>query len=226
MKLRVKALVAGLATIGLVAGLMVALAPSGSAAPVYFTSCHGIPFYDRGYLTAHPNYAANPATSPCAAGQYSMVATGPITLIPANPVLHTSAAGLNVSVLHAVTDFVSTPGATSTSANSTAGSVAVAIPGLTLVAHALYSQTSATMSGGLCNDEVTTGLSSIGDLSINGKEIVVGTAPITIKLGLINIYVNQTLRANNVVTQRALAIQLFGTANTIVVAESQSGVAC
>ena len=100
--------------------------------------------------------------------------------------------------------------------------------GLTLSAHALYSQASATLTGASCTNEVTTGQSDIANLTINGKSIIVSTKPITIHIGLlISVYVNQTVKVGNVVTQRALVVNIGGDpANDIVFGQAVAGVAC
>ena len=194
------------------------------------TSCEGLPLTDKGYLTAHPNYGANTAVTPCVSSTYTQIAVGPLVLVPGVPLLHIPPTGLNAAVLHGeVSSIVVTPGLAPSTAAATAtvASVAVSALGLTLTAHAIYCQASATLSGGLCNDEVTSGLSDIANLTINGKSIVVSTAPITITLGLINIYVNQTVKVGNVVTQRALVVNIGGNpANDIVLGQAVAGVAC
>jgi hypothetical protein len=209
--------------------------PEGPTATSKFTvtvhkitsACQGLPLDDKGYLKAHPNYAANGPITPCVASTYDSIPVGPIVVLPGVPLLHINPTGLNVAVLHGVTDSLATPGLVQSSANSTVAAVAVSAPGLTLEAHGLYSQASSTLSGGLCNDGVTTGNSTIASLVINGKTINVGTAPITIKLpGLIDIYINQTVRVGNVVTQRALYIDLLSHSTYITAGQSEAGVTC
>ena len=191
------------------------------------SSCHGLPLNDKGYLQAHPNYGANAPTTPCVADpNYTSIGVGPLVLIPGIPLLHVNPVAVNVAVLHGVTDYAATQGVVSASSNATLASATITAPGLTLEAHALYSQASATLSGGVCGGEITTGESSIAALKINGKNIVVGTAPLTIKLGIVNIYVNQTVRVGNTITQRALYVDVLHGSTFITVGESEAGVAC
>ena len=192
------------------------------------TSCEGLPLTDKGYLTAHPNYGANTAVTPCVSvPDYTQVPVGPLVVVPGVPLLGIPATGLNVGVLHGVTSVALAPEAVSTGANSTIADASISALGLTLSAHGIYSQASATLTGGSCTDEVASGQSDIANLTINGKSIVVSTAPLSIKLGLINIYVNQTVKVGNVVTQRALVVDIDGnSADDIILGQAVAGVAC
>lgn len=190
------------------------------------TACQGLPFTDRGYLTAHPEYGANNQVTPCTAKTYQSVGV-PLALLPAIPSLHIPATGINVSVLHAITDVKITESVASTSANASVASVAVSIPGLVIQAHGLYSQASSTLSGGLCDNAITTGQSDIANLTINGKQIPIAANGFKLVLGIVNIYVGQTVRVGGLVTQRALVINIGGNPiNDIVFAQAVAGVAC
>ena len=191
------------------------------------TACEGLPLDDKGYLKAHPNYAANGAVTPCASTTYDSAAVGPLVVVPGIPLLHILPTGANVSLLHGVTSVLAQPLLVSTSANSTVAAVDVSAPGLVLEAHGIYSQASSTLSGGLCNDAVTTGSSTIASLVINGKTINVGTGPLEIKLpGVIDIFINQTVRVGNTVTQRALYIDVLSHSTYITAGQAVAGVAC
>ena len=211
-----------------------ATSPSGPSVSTSFTItvlklstvCQGLPLDDKGYLQAHPNYGANAPATPCVASTYDSIGVGPLTLVPGIPLLHINPVAVNVAALHGVTGSLATPGLAQSSANSTVAGVSITAPGLTIQAHGLYAQASATLSGGLCTDGITTGNSTIAALDINGKSIVVGRAPITIKLGLVDIYINQTIRVGNTITQRALYVDILSHSTYITAGQAVAGVSC
>jgi hypothetical protein len=66
-----------------------------------------------------------------------------------------------------------------------------------------------------------TGTSTVAYIIINGKKTVVGNKSMTIPLGIATIYLNRTIQSGNVLTQRAVEIDIGGNTPSVILAQSE-----
>jgi hypothetical protein len=123
-----------------------------------------------------------------------------------------------------------TAGPNSAAAESHIAAVSINLPtlGLSIAATGIRTTASAsvTPTAGACLPTVA-GTSHIANLVVNGAPITVGDQPFSVALpGLGGLHVNQQVVTGGTVVERALFLDLPGTALDIVIAESKAGVAC
>lgn len=145
---------------------------------------------------------SNPATSPCVTSTGTLLTTN-ATLIPG--LLGIGAVTVKGTVLSSGTTATYGPTAAAVSALDQIASITFVAPGLSVSATTIKSSASATLNASCVG--TSHGSSDIEGLVINGKHYTVGTAPLTIALGLgLELNLNQTIVVGNVVTQRAFSI--------------------
>ncbi|HEX4190643.1 MAG TPA: choice-of-anchor P family protein [Marmoricola sp.] len=166
---------------------------------------------------------SNPATSPCAAKSGTLLAASS-TLSPG--ILGIGSVTANGSVLKSSTS--TTLGATSatTGASDQIASFSFVAPGITVKTTTIKSEASSTLNASCVG--TSTGSSDIEGLVINGKHYTIGSAPLTIPLGLgLELNLNQQIVTGNVVTQRALSItSTHQTVYHTVIGETVAGLSC
>lgn len=182
--------------------------------------CRGTPL---SLLSLHPGEQNSP-TSPCASGA-NRVALQNLVLTPAIPLLHIPGNNLSLSVIEGSTQTSPYVPAGVAAAQSHVANATLNLLGISLKVTGLRSETDSTLVS--CDKPaITGGQSYIADLILNGKRYVVGSQAVTIPLGIGALYLNQHVVAGNTVTQRALFLDLPGTALDISLGESVSGASC
>jgi hypothetical protein len=162
---------------------------------------------------------ANPAETPCA--------TKTKTLASVNTKL-ASGGGLLGSLLGntltaSLLDAGTTAGATSARAEAHVADVTVRLGVTAVRIQGVHSQASSTLTS--CGSATVSGTSSVASLSVAGVAIPLsGTLTVPLLGGAIHL--NQSVRSGNTITQRAVFIDLPGTALDIVLGESKAGVVC
>lgn len=146
---------------------------------------------------------ANPANLPCADDSRTVASVS----------LNAGLINVSTGVLTAQTDLTPDDQTVAPAAGDHGASSAridkttISTVGLTIQLGVIQSQASATCvagPGGLAPS--LTGSSKIASLSINGLPVTVGTAPLSIPLVIGSLNLNQTVIANGVVTQEAVAL--------------------
>jgi uncharacterized repeat protein (TIGR01451 family) len=165
--------------------------------------CRGTPL---SFLGLRPG-TANNAEQPCLSEDQT-VASVPLP-------------GLTATALNGHT----VAGVGSNSASADIATVALTVPGLSLGATAVHSEARSAV-GTSCSDIAVSGSSRLATLVINGTPRAVGDQPLTIPLLIGAVYVNQRVVQGSTITQRALFVDLPGTALDLVLAESRAGIAC
>lgn len=103
--------------------------------------------------------------------------------------------------------------------------VKVKVLGQTIQLAGVYSAATAKLTS--CTSAELNGMSRIATLTINGQKILdVTDQPVLIPLGVLGIYINQQIKAGGNINQRAVFIDLPGTALDITLGESIAGVQC
>jgi hypothetical protein len=159
---------------------------------------------------------SNPATIPCA-NDHRTVLGARATIVPGLFGVHA-----NIGVVRTATAATRTISA----ASADVASVTVTALGLRVVISGIHAQSAAAVTS--CGSpSFLTGSSYVATVTINGHRTVIGSNPVTIKLGLgLALKLNQHLVVGNTITQRAILLTgKTGTYRTAI-AEAVSGVAC
>lgn len=141
---------------------------------------------------------ANPAGAPCKAERKQILA--PTTIGP----VRVDLASAETRMVPADLASASAVDGDLASASASVTNPAVGLSGLNITAAVLTSQASYTCQGGV---PVGQGSSVVTNLTVNGTPITIpsGNAPFTLNLGPLGmLYLNQTVRGANSITQRAL----------------------
>lgn len=119
-------------------------------------------------------------------------------------------------------------GPTFAGAEAHVATAAINIPSLGLSLAVTGVQTTASAAlGDSCGERTLNGTSVIGGLVLNGGVLVIGDQPVSIPLpGLGGLYLNQRVVEGNTIIQRAVFLDLPGTALDVAIAESKAGVGC
>jgi hypothetical protein len=184
-------------------------------------ACRGTPL---SLLTLHGGQA-NGATFPCKSDLQSVGGLN-LVLTPAIPLLHVPANAIQLGLIQGATQTfpLVLPGGSAAQAN--VANAAISLLGLTITVAGLRSQAGSQLLS-CTSPAVLHGDSYIAQLTLNGKALTVLDKPITIPLlGLGNLYLNQTVVVGNTITQRALFLDLPGTALDVVLGESFAGESC
>ncbi len=169
--------------------------------------CRGTPV---SFLGLRPGTANNGET-PCVSEDRTVASVplgGPLNLLTATALNGHTVAGVG-----------------SVSASADVATVALSVLGLSLGATAVHSEARSAI-GTSCNDIAVSGSSRLATLVINGIPRAVGDQPLTIPLLIGAVHVNQRVVQGSTITQRALFVDLPGTALDVVLAESRAGIAC
>jgi 6-phosphogluconolactonase len=110
------------------------------------------------------------------------------------------------------------------SAEATASPIIITLPGVTIRLDGVTAQASATLTS--CSSAALAGSSQVGTLRVNGLPITLSGGPQSIPLVIGAIHVNQQAATSNAITQRAVFIDLPGTALDVVLGEVVAGVSC
>lgn len=111
------------------------------------------------------------------------------------------------------------------SARADVTDVTVTVPSVvTLKVTGVHTTAASTLTS--CSSAQLTGTSTVATLVLNGKTIKVGTAPLTIPLAVGTLYLNQRVTTATGITERAVFLDLPGTALDVVVAESTVAPRC
>lgn len=168
--------------------------------------------------------SANNPERPCRTAQNTLVNVNQVIGAPLPWPLNV----LNSTLRATAVSGSSVSGPRLAAAESHIAAVAVNIPSLalSLSVTGVHTAVSSTL-GDSCTDGEVKGLSRIGTLVLNGQTVVIGDAPISIPLlGLGGLYINQRIVSGNTITQRAIFLDLPGTALDVIIAESKAGVVC
>lgn len=182
--------------------------------------CRGTPISALGLTPA----TANRGETPCYTDNKSVVALNQPErprrgILDLGPLLHQM---INAGVLDGDTD----AGDTSAAASADVADVNLLLPGiLALSLKGVHSEASAELGDG-CDDVQLKGKSQVGTLTINGQTHNIGAGPERIDLVIGQIWINQTVEEQNTITQRAVFVDLPGTALDIAISESKAGIAC
>jgi hypothetical protein len=99
--------------------------------------------------------------------------------------------------------------------------------GLNLAVTGVQTTATATLPATGCGPTSLAGTSIVASAVLNGGVLVVGSKPVSIPLlGLGGVYLNQRVIQGNVITQRAVFVDLPGTALDVTVAESKAAITC
>lgn len=98
-------------------------------------------------------------------------------------------------------------------------------PGLSLKASGLHSEVRSQV-GASCEETSTSGASHVTRLELNGRTYLLGSEPRTIPLGIGEVRINDQVVDGATITQRAIYVDLPGTALDVAVAESRAGLTC
>lgn len=114
-------------------------------------------------------------------------------------------------------------GARSAHAEAYIADVTVRAGGSPIRVRTLHAKASATLTS--CGPAILKGSSTVASVSIGGRKVALaGRRSVGLAGGLIHL--NHTVRSGNTITQRALFIDLPGTALDIVIGEAKAGVDC
>ncbi|HET6152054.1 MAG TPA: choice-of-anchor P family protein [Marmoricola sp.] len=169
---------------------------------------------------------ANPATTPCAPSSGALLVTS-ATLAPGG-FLGIGSIRADGSLLKSSTTAAFGATAATDSATDTIVSISFIAPGISLKTGTVTAQASSTLGANCAG--TTTGSSDIEGLVINGKHYTIGTASLTIPLGLgLELNLNQKIVTGNVVTVRAFSITSINpnsAAYHTVIGEAVAGLTC
>lgn len=175
--------------------------------------CKGMPL---SVLGLRPG-TANGAETPCKTESHALLTFSAQSFLSLLPPI------VKAGVLDGKSE--STP--TSAFGSADVADATVTLPGLTLSVKGVHTEAKSTISATSCTDTSVSGLSRIATLVINGKQYVIGDQPISIPIpGVGGVYVNQRVVSGSLIIQRAVFVDLPGTALDVVVAESKARMTC
>lgn len=156
---------------------------------------------------------ANPIDSPCATHEASVVKVG--------PVLKTKAGVIKSNTLRKYGSSPK-PGDTAEATSNVANATTGLLGGKPIRIGAMKSTATDTCAAkGSKLSLAQTGTSTVAYIIINGKKTVVGNKSMTIPLGIATIYLNRTIQSGNVLTQRAVEIDIGGNTPSVILAQSE-----
>ena len=200
------------------------------------SSCSALPFGSPTYVAAHPASGANVVGTPCTTAVYRPGKPTVITLLPGVSNLDYSFGPTSIefdgTLAYSEYDR-STQSSMTSVANTSLGSVTISVFGNTYTVTNLTSQAEASLGyrqypNADCSTATASGSTSVGSLAYNGKTSSIDKTPtvLDLGLGLVKIYLNQQIKVGNTITERAMFIDLPGTANDIAIAQSVAGESC
>lgn len=195
--------------------------PATAGAEPTTTVCRATPISLLGLTPA----TANPGENPCVTDKQSVAAINHANrprrgLLDLSPVLWEF---LRVGAIEGDTEL----GTDSASATADIAGVELRIPlmGYALNIKGVHSEATAAIRFG-CDDAQLNGRSRVGELIVAGVPHDIGGGPEKIDLGIARILLNETIEEGDTITQRAVFIDLPGTALDIVLGETKAGLSC
>lgn len=187
------------------------------------------PCRGRGLALLGGNFGdANPASDPCASASVKTTSLNQIIGPPVQPnpnplqrLLGQVLAPLTNTVKAGVIEgrTVRTAPATFHASADIASAQINIIAGVNIEVTGVHSEVTSRLTS--CSTAEVSGVSRLGTIKLNGVPLVIGQQPVTVPLlGLGTLYLNQRVTSQTGITQRALFLDLAGTALDVIVGES------